>query len=170
MKKMILAITIFALASLGGIFIFGQTGERPRGEFGNFGERVFGRLASELDLTNEQKNQIRAIIADAKTRVKPLKEAMREQRRQLKDFGTDGTFDEARVAAAAAAQADAVRQLILEKEKTKAAVFAVLTPEQRARAAELKNRFEDKFGDRLKKRFGGDGDKEIFEQNVEANR
>ena len=156
MKKMIWALAAFAVIAIGGIFIFGQHGETRRGgRGGHFGERGLLRMADRLDLSDEQKTQIKTILEDSKTRVKPLMEEMRAQHEALAALGTDGRFDAEKVEAAAAAQSAASKQLIVEKEKTKAAVFAVLTPEQRTQAAELKNEFKGRMKDRFKQRFAG---------------
>lgn len=154
MKKTIWAFAAFAVIALGGIFIFGQRGEAGRGgRGGHFGERGLLRMAERLNLSDEQKTQIKTILADSKTRVKPLMEEMRAQHETLEALGTDGQFDAERVEAAANAQTAASKQLIVEKEKTKAAVFAVLTPEQRTQAAALKNEFKGRMKDRFRKRF-----------------
>lgn len=164
MKKMILAFGIFTLVSLGGILIFAQRGDASkgffgRGGFGPFGGRGLERIAAKLGLNDEQKTAIGVIIDETKTPVKPLTEAMRENRRQMEELGTDGRYDAARVEQLAAAQADLLRQLSIEKEKAKAAVFAVLTPEQRAAAKEMKNLFREKMKNRIKER-GFESEKE----------
>jgi periplasmic protein CpxP/Spy len=156
MKKSILGIAVFALITAGGIFIFAQRGDGQRfGGRGHFGARGFERMAAKLNLTDEQKTQVKQIMEDSKTRVEPLTEAMRETHKQAKDLGLDGVFNAEQVARIADAQGDATRRLVIEKEKTKAAIFAVLTPEQRTQAAEMKDLMEERFKGKFKKRFGG---------------
>jgi protein CpxP len=153
MKKAIIAILVTLVVGLGAVFIFAQKGKMNRGGFGAFGGRGFERIAEKLNLTDEQKTQVKTILEDSKTRVKPLMESMRESHKQTETLGTDGSFNEEQVNQIANAQAETMKQLFIEKEKTKAQIFAVLTPEQRAEAAKMKDEFKGKFKERFKKRF-----------------
>ena len=156
MKKALIVFLVMAVVGTGAVFIFAQKGKR--GGFGGrmgFGGRGFERVAEKLNLTDEQKTQVKSILEESKTRVKPLMESMRENRKQLENLGTDGTFNEEQVNQLAAQNAETMKQLFVEKEKTKAQIFAVLTPEQRAEAAKMKDAFKQNFKGKGKKRFGG---------------
>ncbi len=155
MKKTLIAFLVMAVVGGGAVFIFAQKGKS--GGFGGrgFGGRGFERIAEKLNLSDEQKTQVKTILEDSKTRVKPLMETMRESRQQAENLGTDGTFNEEQVNQIANAQAETSRQLFIEKEKTKAQIFAVLTPEQRAEAAKMKEQFKDGFKGKGKNRRGG---------------
>lgn len=172
MKKIIIAILGVALVATGAVFIFAQKGAGDGRPFGKGFGRGFGpggpgllRMAEKLGLSEEQKTQIKGIFEDSKTRVQPLMEAAKTNHDAIKNLGTDGTFNEAEVNRLAAAQAETTKQLIVEKERTKAAIFAVLTPEQRTKAAEFKAQMEERFKDRMpgpggRRGFGGpDGPK-----------
>lgn len=151
MKKGLIAFLVMAIVGAGAVFIFAQKGSR-----GGFGGRGFDRIAEKLNLTDEQKTQVKTIMDDSKTRIKPLMETMRESRKQAASLGTDGTFNEEQVNQFANSQAETSRQLFIEQEKTKAQIFAVLTPEQRAEAVKMKEQFKDKFNGKGKKRRGGE--------------
>jgi len=156
MKKSIIAILVIAVLGLGAVFIFAQKGRVRHGGFGGgFGGRGFARLAEKLNLSDEQKTQIQTILEDSKTRVKPLMESLRESRKQAENLGQDGIFNEEQVGQIAGSQSDTMKQLFIEKEKTKAQIFAVLTPEQRTGAAQMKEQFKERSKERFKKRFGG---------------
>jgi protein CpxP len=163
MKKATIAILAIAVLVLGGIYIFAQKGKGER--FGGRGFREGGlmRLAEKLNLSEEQKTQIKTILEDSKTRIKPLMGTMRENRKQAETLGTDGVFNEEQVNQIANTQSETMKQLFIEKEKTKAQIFAVLTPEQRAEAAKMKEQFKDNFKERFKKRFGGKEDVSLTE-------
>jgi periplasmic protein CpxP/Spy len=158
MKKYIFAILSLVVAVVGVGFVFAQQNGDGGGR-GAFGHARPGfaleKIADELNLSNEQRAQIKKILEGEKTTIQSLIKTARQTREQLKDLGTNGAYNEARVEELAARQAETTRQLIVEKEKTKAAIFAVLTPEQRTKAAELKNKFEEKMRGRFAKRFGG---------------
>jgi len=61
------------------------------------------------------------------------------------DLGANGVFDEQKSQEVAARQAEIVKKLLVEKEKTKASLFAVLTSEQREQAKEMMNDFVENF-------------------------
>src|SRR5215204_5809706 len=155
MKKSIIAILTIVVLGLGAVFIFAQKGKMNRGGFGGFGGRGFERIAEKLNLSDEQRTQVKTILEDSKTRVKPLMDSLRESRKQAETLGTDGTFNEEQVNQIANSQLETMKQLFIEKEKTKAQIFAVLTPEQRAEAAKMKDQFKERFKGKGKKRFGG---------------
>lgn len=165
MKKATIAILAIAVLGLGAIFIFAQKDGMKRGGFGGkFGEGMFLRMAEKLNLTDEQKTQVKAILEDSKTRIKPLMESLRENHKQIENLGTDGTFNEEQVNQIANKQAETTKQLIIEKEKTKAQIFAVLTPEQRTQATQMKEQMKERFKDRFKKRFGGNEEFDATEE------
>lgn len=154
MKKAIIAIIAVAVLGLGTMFIFAQKGKREGFGGKGFGGRGLARIAQKLNLTDEQKTEVKAITEDSRARLKPLMESLRESRKQAETLGTDGTFNEEQVNQIAANQSETMKQLFIEREKTKARIFAVLTPEQRAEAAKMKEQFKDGFKDRFRKRGG----------------
>ena len=156
MKKALIVFIVMAVVGTGAVFIFAQKGGRGGGFGGRmgFGGRGFERVAEKLNLTAEQKTQVKMILEESKTRVKPLRDTMRENRKQSENLGTDGTFNEEQVNQLAAQNAETMKQLFVEKEKTKAQIFAVLTPEQRAEALKMKDAFKENFKGKGKKRFG----------------
>jgi periplasmic protein CpxP/Spy len=165
MKKIIVAILAIAVLSLGAIFIFAQKGGKRDGFGGRgFGGPGFERMFEKLNLSDEQKTQVKQIMEDSKTRIKPLMESLRESHKQAENLGTDGVYNEEKVQQIAATQAETMKQLIIEKEKTKAQIFAVLTPEQRTQAAQMKEQMKERFKDGFKKRFG---DKEKSDETKE---
>ncbi len=117
------------------------------------------RISKELGLSEEQKTQSKAILEAAKERVKPLLERMRQNHEIAKDLGTDGNFDEAQVNQIANQQSETMKQLFIEKEKTKAQLFAILTPEQREKAKQMHKQFGKRMKERFGHRFGGFSEK-----------
>ncbi len=147
-KKFGIAFLVCGIVGLSTVFAIGQA----RGGFGH--GFFFDGIAKELGLSDEQKTQAKQVLEDSKSRIEPLKEAMKAGHESAKDLGKDGTFDEKAVNASATQQAETMKQIIIEKERTKAALFAILTPEQRTKASELKANFEANFKDK----FGKDGE------------
>jgi periplasmic protein CpxP/Spy len=151
MKKFGITFLVCGIIGVATVFAIAQ----GRGGFGHgFG---FERIAKELGLSDEQKAQGKQVLDDSKTRIEPLMEAMKAGHESAKDLGKDGTFDEKAVNALATQQSETMKQIIIEKEKTKAALFAILTPEQRTKANELRANFETKFQEKGGKEGKGFG-------------
>jgi Spy/CpxP family protein refolding chaperone len=162
MKKVTVALLIASILTIGLVgLVFAQKrgGEGFGGHHGKFGGPggmppfFFGKIAEELGLSEEQKTQAKQVLEDSKTRVQPIMESLKNGHETAKTLGTNGTYDEKAVLALANQQAELTKQLIVEKEKTKAQLFAILTPEQRTKAQELMKNFEEKMKDG-KGRFG----------------
>jgi periplasmic protein CpxP/Spy len=148
MRKFGITFLVCGIIGVATVFAIAQ----GRGGFGH--GFMFEKITKELGLSEEQKTQAKQILEDSKTRIKPLMEASKAAHESAKELGTDGTFDEKAVNVLATQQSETMRQIIVEKEKTKAALFAILTPEQRTKANELRANFESK----MKERFGKDGE------------
>lgn len=127
MKKVTLVAFIFVFS-----LILGPASTFAQGDDGKEIKRlVFGSIADKLDLTEQQKTQIKQIYQMQEEKMRALRQEMRQIRHQLSNQGRDGTFNEPLVTELANRQAELTKQMIIEKERTKALVFAVLTPEQR---------------------------------------
>lgn len=154
MKKYTVAFLAVALIAVGAIFVFAQKADGGKRKFGHrFGHRAgFAKLAEKLDLTDAQKEQIKQITDASKTKVQPLMENMKTIRQQLKAATADGQFDEAQVQALAVQQANVSAQMIVERERTKAQIFQILTPEQQAQAKQLKEQKMERYKNKFKNR------------------
>ena len=152
-KKIIITVSVVALLIMGTIFAFAA--QRPFG-MRHFGSRGFGgnpekfiehavsRAALMLDLTSEQQTKIKAILAAEKPIVQPLVMQLRANRQELQQTTDNGQFNEAQVQAIAAKQGQTLAQLIVEKERVQAQIYAVLTPAQRTKAEKLRDQFMER--------------------------
>ena len=128
----------------------GGCGGRGPGGHGGFG---LGPAARELNLSDAQKEQIRQIGEAFETSTKSLRE-------QLFARGGGGPldglkeFDEAAVRSAAQARAAVQVELEVARARAQSQVYAVLTAEQRARLAELRQQFEQRRQERGQRRGG----------------
>ena len=166
MKKITVAILSIILVAMGALFIFAQTSERGEGKRG-FGKRGFGKGGARammfrgLNLTEEQKAQIKQIRQAGKEKIKPIREQMKANRQKLAELSA-GNFDQAQVQAIATQQGSLTAQLIVERESVKSQIFQILTPEQKAKAAEMqakrKQRMQERIEKRSNKRGGGTGE------------
>lgn len=150
MKKITIAVAVVAVATVGAIIAVAQMSHQVGinqhfASFVNPHEQMFDHISEKLKLTGEQKTQAKQIFADAKTRFKPLHDKLKETHKDSMNLGANGVFDEQKSQEVAARQAEIIKQLLVEKERTKAALFAVLTPEQREQAKHLMNDMVENF-------------------------
>ncbi len=100
-------------------------------------KKHFGQFLKKLNLTAEQKTQVKQIMTEEREKIKPLAQSLKEQRKELRDLTKGGAFDEQKVRAAASKQANTMTDLIVARERMKSRIFAVLTPEQRDKAEQM---------------------------------
>ena len=155
MKKVIFTAAAAILVAAAAIFVVGQKtggfgwpGFGGRGHFG--GQAMFLR---GLDLTDAQKVKVKEILDANKGNVEPILKQLRDNHSKIAALSTDGKFDQAQVEAIATEQGNLTSKLIVEKEKVKAQIFAILTDEQKAKAAESRAKFGERFKNGPK--FGG---------------
>jgi len=146
-KSIILAAILMALAAGLATTAFGQ--HRSMG-FGHNNAWMLKHMAKQLNLTDAQKTQIKGIMADEKTRIKPMMQQLR-QNQQAENANVNGSFDENQARTFANKQAQLMTDLIVEKEHMRSQVYAVLTPEQRQKALQLMQERQQHRQERVKK-------------------
>jgi protein CpxP len=112
------------------------------------------KMLEQLNLTPEQKHKVAQILKDNREQSKGLREAMKTAHEGMREVMDKTPGDEAAVRKAAQAMAKAGEELAVNMGKVKAAIDAVLTPEQKAKKAELRAAFKDRFKDRMEKHHG----------------
>lgn len=150
MKKIIFAAIALVTLSIGSVLVYAQRGG---GDFGRgHGGFLFGRIAKELNLSDEQKTQIKQIMEAEKEKVHPIFESLKENRQKMEELTANGNFDETKVKQLADEQGSLTSLLIVEKERTKSQIFQILTAEQREKAKAMKEKFEERMKERRKNR------------------
>jgi Spy/CpxP family protein refolding chaperone len=166
-RKIVGALAFSAVMALTGVTGFaqqqttqGQDGGKARGERrrdgrgfgGKRGGGLFGgRLAEQLNLTDAQKEQIKQITTRYREGAKAQREQRRGQRTDGRGFG-NGTFDEAQVRAAAQARAAAQVEREVAHARMMSEIYNVLTAEQKAQLATLRQQREQKMQERRTRR------------------
>lgn len=135
------SLTLVLTGMLGGI-AYATGRDRGPGHFRGF---FIQRMAAQLGLSEEQQTQIRQILEEERTTTEPLRQQLKATHDQLRALGTDGVFNEVQVRVLAQQQAQTMTELIVAKERTKARIAAVLTPEQRERAKQMLERFHQRM-------------------------
>ncbi|HKR29175.1 MAG TPA: Spy/CpxP family protein refolding chaperone [Terriglobales bacterium] len=98
-------------------------------------------IAHELNLSDAQKTQIKGIWNAERPTVTPLLRQILSGCDQMASANANGNFDEAKARAIADEQATTVSQLFVERERLISRIYnEVLTPEQRVKADQLRER------------------------------
>lgn len=101
--------------------------------------------ALDLDLSDAQKEQVRAMLRDAGPRLAPLAAEVGRARRALFAAVTAPTYDEAAVRAAADAVGRAAGAVAAERAQLQAQVRTILTAEQQAKLDEALRRMTERL-------------------------
>jgi Spy/CpxP family protein refolding chaperone len=131
----------------------GWHGHRGGGQAGFGLGFLKGRMAERLDLSQEQRDQIEAILDQGRPTIENLRQQLREGRETFRSSHQPGDFNEAEVRAHAQAQAQIRTEIMVETMRLKSQAFAVLTPEQQDQLVQLR----DEMGSRGVRRGGGCG-------------
>jgi Spy/CpxP family protein refolding chaperone len=111
---------------------------------------VLPRMTKELNLTDAQQAQIKSILQAERAKTQPMMQQLHKNE-QAQNAAVNGNFDEAKAQAFAAGQAQLMQNLIVEKQRTKAQIYSVLTPEQRDKAQTLMQQREQRRQERMQK-------------------
>ncbi len=155
-KKIFLGVTAIILvvaAGLAGTVLAQGPGRGfgPGPGFGRHSGWMLRHMTKELNLTTDQQTQIKNIMQAEKAKVQPLMQQLR-QNEQAQDAAINSNFDEAQVRTFASQQAQIMTDLIVEKQRTKSQIYAVLTPEQRQKAQQLRQEHQQKMQQRMQQR------------------
>ena len=137
----------------------------PGGRFGGpggFGRGGFGgpmAMLRQLDLTEDQRAQVKQVMDSHRAELQAIGEKLRAAHKAQQDAVTAAQFDEQAVRTKAAELATLTADAAVLHAKVHSEVFAVLTPEQQTKAAELKaqrqarvQQMRERVRDRVKER------------------
>ena len=127
-------------------FSQGPRGGGPHGEHGGPHDGL-GPKARDLNLTDEQKAQVKKITDSAMESTKALRDQLHALHESEPDPLSGAAFDEAAVRAAAEARAKVQVELEVAHARTMSQVIALLTPEQKAKLAAKHQEFEQRHKD-----------------------
>ena len=112
----------------------GRAGHRPPGPPDGLNPRVL----DQLNLTDLQREQIETLHDTARTEGQKFGEQLRANRDQVEALVTGGAFDETQARKLLATKAQLMTEMDLIHLRTEAAVYGLLTAEQRAKAEQIK--------------------------------
>jgi len=142
MKNNLFICTLAATLAVGGlttgkIFAAESTAAAPAGK------SLLQRIADKLDLSEDQRSQIKSVLDDEKDVLAPLLSAAHDARKNLRAAIRAGDATEASVRAAAAKVGSAEADLAVERMKLYGKIAPILTDAQRQQFAELQQHADE---------------------------
>jgi Spy/CpxP family protein refolding chaperone len=145
MKSIRYRFLVAALAvMMGSAIAKSQTADAPppppmhggmHGAFGMDGH-MLGFYAKYLNISDEQKTQMKAVLQKEHATLKPLMVQLHQMDQQLKQY-EEGTYDEAKVQALVSAQAQTLVQMKVQETRIHNELYQMLTSDQQAKLKEF---------------------------------
>jgi Spy/CpxP family protein refolding chaperone len=107
----------------------------PGHEFGMEGH-IMGFFAKYLDLSDAQREQMKAVMQKERPTLKPLMQQLHQMEAQLKQY-EEGTYDETKVQPLVAQQAQTMVQLKVQETRIHNELFQLLTADQQVKMKEF---------------------------------
>ena len=152
MKTIRFRLLVAALAVLlGGAIARSQTTDATAPVHGHaFGMRspMMGFFAKYLDLTDAQRAQMKAVLQKEHAAMKPQTQQLHLMQQQLKQY-EEGTYDEAKVQALVAQQAQTLVQVKVQETRIHSELFQVLTPDQQSKMKQFEANRETRMQQRM---------------------
>ncbi|MGA2101200.1 MAG: Spy/CpxP family protein refolding chaperone [Candidatus Sulfotelmatobacter sp.] len=116
-------------------------------EFG-MGGPMMGFFAKELNITDEQKTQMKAVLQKEHPAMKPLMEQQRQIDLQLRQY-VEGSFDQAKVQALAAQKSQVQAQITVQETRVHNELYQLLTADQQSQLKQLEAQHEARMQQRM---------------------
>ncbi|MDD2582580.1 MAG: Spy/CpxP family protein refolding chaperone [Desulfuromonadaceae bacterium] len=126
------------VATSNGTDVSASAAQQHGAKFKQIREKKMAERAAALGLTEAQQSQIKAITAAARQVNAPLRQKLAADRKQIKALSSAAPFDESAVRSLIAGDESVRTDLAVSRIKARNQIQAVLTPEQQAKAKELR--------------------------------
>lgn len=152
--RSILMVGIAGLALAAGL-AFAQTqgaGTEHGGMRGHFrGGDEFGMFLHQVNLTDEQKAQVKQIFQNEKPNMKPLMQQEGQIHLQMMKLVTGGSFEQQKAAISSLTQQEAGihAQMEMEHAKIGAQIYQLLNSDQKTKVADLISQHEQRMQERM---------------------
>ncbi|MEA3544152.1 MAG: Spy/CpxP family protein refolding chaperone [Thermodesulfobacteriota bacterium] len=101
-------------------------------------ENHLGKMAIILDLTDQQKDQVKNLLENKWRDRQSARAEMLASRENLREYRQGKEFNETEFRTKAQKHADFKTEMMVQRAKTKQQIFAILTPEQQQKAENLR--------------------------------
>jgi len=107
-------------------------------------------LAAKLNLTDDQKTQMKALMQKERPALKPLRDQEHQVDLQLRQY-VEGNFDQAKVTALAAQKAQIQAQLTVEETRIHNQLYQLLTSDQKDQLKQMEANHQARMQQRMNK-------------------
>jgi Spy/CpxP family protein refolding chaperone len=111
--------------------------------FGMFGP-MMGLPLKELNLTDDQKTQVKSVMQKEHANMKPLMQQFHQLEQQLKQY-SEGTYDQPKVQALITQQSQTLVNLMVEMTKVHNEIYQVLTSDQQAQLKQIEAQHQQRM-------------------------
>ena len=119
---------------------------------GMFGGPMMGFYVHQLDLTDAQRAQVKAIMAKERPALQPLMQQVVQGHSQLRDLAMSGNFDEGKARELASQQTQAMTELAVQHARIASEMVQVLTPDQKTKLNALINQHDQRMMNRMQRK------------------
>jgi len=117
------------------------------------GDPGFGMMLHHLNLTDDQKAQVKKIFEAEKPNLKPIMQQQFQSHQQMMQLITSGNFDQARATAIATQEAQSHIQMQVEHAKMASQIYQLLDSTQKTKVADIMAKHQE----RMQKHLQGQG-------------
>jgi len=138
--------TRIRILTIGAAVLLAVSAVVAQGPHGFGGPGDFHHMLKQLDLTSDQKSQVKAVWEKEKPSLQPLMQQMRQSQNAMKTLQASGPFDEAKTRALATQNSQTMIELQVAHERIKSEIMQILTPDQKTKLAQLEAAHEANMG------------------------
>ncbi|HXJ89206.1 MAG TPA: Spy/CpxP family protein refolding chaperone [Candidatus Binatia bacterium] len=107
-------------------------------------------LAAKLNLTDDQKTQMKSVMQKERPTIEPLHQQEHQIDQQLRQY-VEGTFDQAKVAALAAQKAQVQAAITVEETRIHNQLYQLLRDDQKTQLKQMEASHEARMQERMNK-------------------
>src|SRR5450432_1518438 len=150
-KHFKIAAVVLVIAVMAAVAV-SQTVRRAhmRGD-GMFGGPMMGFYVHQLDLTDAQRAQVKAIMAKERPALQPLMQQLAQGHSQLRDLAMSGNFDEGKARELASQETQAMTELAVQHARIASEMVQVLTADQKTKLNALITQHDQRMMNRMQR-------------------
>lgn len=138
---------------MGSVIAKSQTADTPppppmHGPHFGLGGLLMGAIARQLNLTEDQKAQMKAVLQKERPTLQPLRQQQHEIEMQLFQY-VQGGFDQAKVQNLAAQKAQVDAQLTVQETRIANEMYQLLTPDQQTQVKQFVANMQTRMQQRM---------------------
>lgn len=111
----------------------------------------FEQMLHQLNLTDDQKAQVKQIFQAEKPTMKPLMQQEHAAHQQMMQLVTSGSFDQSKAGAIAAQESQTHVLLEVEHAKIASQIYQLLSSDQKAKVADIIAQHQQRMQERMNK-------------------